>query len=135
MNIHPVFSDALANLPEEASQRRRLLKVANTVAAHRLLSQQEAVYMLAGLPLRHSSRGIVFVNARLPANRTRFLRPTHELQQLDPGDEDVFKKGLIEHYAARPRTPEFERMTLAQFATHYSTCPMVRKRQDGYNIA
>ena len=120
-----MISDALANLPEEASQRRRLLKIAHTVTAHRLLSQQEAVYMLAGLPLRHSSRGIVFVNARFPANRTRFLRPAHELCQLDAADEDVFKKGLIEHYAARPQSAEFDQMTLAQFAVNYTLCPTV----------
>ena len=117
--------DALSGLPETTTQRQRLHKIASTVTSHRLLSQQEAVYTLAHLPLRHSTRLIVFVNARYPANRVRFLKPRQELRAMAPDDADVFKSGVIEKYAKRPRTEEFENMTLAHYAVNFTKCPTV----------
>ena len=76
--------------------------------------------MAFGLHLKGSSRATVF--AAIPKHqRTRLVRPSHQLQELDDGDTNVFMHGLFDRYAARPTGEPFDDMTLAHFAVWYKT--------------
>ena len=95
--------------------KQRLRKIGNT-----LLSQEEAAFLVAGLHLKGSSRTTVFVLAIPKHQRTRLVRPSHQLQELDDRDTNVFMHGLIDRYAARPTGGPFDNMTLVHFAVWYN---------------
>ena len=52
--------------------------------------------------MKKYSRQVVFINTSLPSERIHFLKCRHQLQQLD--NDDVYQKGLIDIYAARPKS-------------------------------
>ena len=66
-------------------------------------------------------RGTIFVYTGRPQKRTRVIKSTRKLREMDGGDTDVFESGLYEHYAARPLGDPFENMSLAHFAVGYAT--------------
>ena len=115
--LRQLISRHLEKLPGNCTQKSGLLKIGNTLISHRILSAQEAVYRTTGLHLRGSSRGTIFVNTGRPQKRTRVIKSTRKLREMDGGDTDVFESGLYERYAARP----FDNMSLAHFAVWYAT--------------
>ena len=119
--LKQAIAEQLANLPANATARDRLRKIGNTLLSHRQLSQQEAAFLLAGLHLKGSSRATVFIPAIPKRRRTRLVRPSHQLRELDDGDTNVFMHGLIDRYAARPAGQPYDNMTLAHFAVWYNT--------------
>ena len=119
--LKQVIAERLASLQQDATVKQRLRKIGNTLLSHRQLSQQEAAFLVAGLHLKGSSRATVFVAAIPKRQRTRLVRPSHQLRELDNGDTDVFMHGLFDRYAARPTGAPFDDMTLAHFAVWYKT--------------
>ena len=119
--LKQVIAEQLANLQQDATMKQRLRKIGNTLLSHRQLSQQEAAFLVAGLYLKGSSRATVFVSAIPKRQRTRLVRPSHQLRELDDGGTNVFMHGLFDRYAARPTEPPFDNMTLAHFAVWYKT--------------
>ena len=71
---------------------------------------------MAGLHLKGLSCAIVFISTIPKHQRTRLVRPSHQLRELDDGNANVFMHGLFDHYAARPTKPPFANMTPAHFA-------------------
>ena len=119
--LKQVIAEQLASLQQDATIKQRLRKIGNTLLSHRQLSQQEAAFLVAGLHLKGSSRATVFVTAIPKRQRTRLVRPSHELQELDDRDTNDFMRGLFDHYAARPTGAPFDSMTLAHFSVWYNT--------------
>ena len=68
--VRKAIREALESLPTQASSRKRLSKVGNTMLTHRELSAQEAAYRLCHLPLKENSRKVVFLNTARPEKRT-----------------------------------------------------------------
>ena len=83
--LKQVIAEQLASLQHDATVKQRLRKIGNTLLSHRQLSQQEAAFLVAGLHLKGSSRATVFVAAILKRQRTRLVRPSHQLRELDDG--------------------------------------------------
>ena len=73
--LRELISRNLEKLPENCTQKSRLLKIRNTLISHCILSAQEAVYRTTGLHLHGSSRGTIFVNTGRPQKRTRVIKP------------------------------------------------------------
>ena len=96
------IAQQLANLQQDATARQRLRKIGNTLLSHHQLSQQEAAFLVAGLHLKGSSHITVFVSAVLKHERTRLVRPSYQLRELEDNDTNVFIHGLIDRYASRP---------------------------------
>ena len=120
--LKQVIAEQLASLQQDATVKQQLRKIGNTLLSHRQLSQQEAAFLVAGLYLKGSSRATVFVAAIPKHQRTRLVRPSHQLRELDDGDTNVFfMHGLFDRYAARPTGAPFDDMTLAHFAVWYKT--------------
>ena len=59
--VRKVIRDASESLPPQASTRKRLSKIGNTMQTHHELSAQEAAYRLCHLPLKENSRKVVFL--------------------------------------------------------------------------
>ena len=76
---------------------------------------------MCNIPLKDSSRKVVFVNTVPPEKRTRILKSRSELLELDDMDTNLFQPGLFDRYAARPQEDEFEKMTLAHFSVWYDS--------------
>ena len=98
--------------------KQSMKTVAKKFLTHREVSAQEAVYRLLSLPLTRGSRQVIFVPTDLPNNRTRLIKPLIMIQKLEDDDPDVFAKGILERYQARPN--QLEDMCLAEFASKYS---------------
>ena len=81
--LKQVIAEQLASLQQDATVKQRLRKIGNTLLSHRQLSQQEAAFLVAGLHLKGSSRATVFVAAIPKRQRTRLVRPSHQLRELD----------------------------------------------------
>ena len=119
--LKQVIAEQLASLQQDATVKQQLRKIGNTLLSHRQLSQQEAAFLVAGLHLKGSSRATVFVAAIPKHQRTRLVRPSHQLRELNDGATNVFMHGLFDRYAARPTGAPFDSMTLAHFAVWYRT--------------
>ena len=117
--VQKAIRDALESLPPQASTRKRLSKVGNTMLTHRELSAQEAAYRLCYLPLKENSRKVVFINTARPEKRTRLLKSRSELLELEDDSSDIFAPGMFDRYSSRPDMPLFRGMTLAHFAVWY----------------
>lgn len=113
--------ETLQNIPPNASQRKRLSMIGATVLTHRQVSLQEVVYRLGGFSLVRSTRTTVTVNSRYPQNRSKLLKPKKDLSQLPDQSTHVFEPGTIDYYQNRPDGHEWDLMSLATFATHYTT--------------
>ena len=117
--VRKAIREALESLPAQASSRKRLSKVGNTMLTHRELSAQEAAYRLCHLPLKENSRNVVFLDTSRLEKRTRLLKSRSDLLQLEDDSSDIFIPGIFDRYALRPNTAEFEAMTFAHFAVWY----------------
>ena len=93
--VRKAIREALESLPAQASSRKRLSKVGNTMLTHRELSAQEAAYRLCHLPLKENSRKVVFLNTLRPEKRTRLLKSRSDLLQLEDDSSDIFIPGII----------------------------------------
>ena len=91
----------------------------NVFPTHREVSAQEAVYRFLSMPMKKCSRQVVFINTSLPSERIHILKCRHQLQQLDPDNDDVYQKGLLDRYAARPKS--LDNMFLADFGSLYQS--------------
>ena len=86
------------------------------------ISAQEAVYIVLQLPMKKSSRQVVFINTAPPDERVHPLKPVN----------DIF----LQRYAKRPFS--LEHLTLADWAAWYDSCwkPYVKKsfQKDANNL-
>ena len=110
--VRKAIQDTSESLPPQASTRKRLSKIGNTMLTHCELSAQEAAYRLCYLLLKEN----VFLNIARPEKRTRLLKRRTELLEWDDDSFDIVAPGVFDRYTSRPDTPEFASMTLAHFA-------------------
>ena len=119
--LRQLIATNLDKLPQNSTQRQRLLKIGNTLISHRILS---AVYRTTGLHLRGSTRSTIFINTSKPVKRVKIHKSTHQLRKLDKSDTNVFQTGLFERYASRPSGDPFDTMSLSHFAVWYGISKM-----------
>jgi len=112
--------ETLQQIPQGASQRKRLSLIGATVLTHRQIGTQEAVYRLGGYRLVRSTRSTVSINCRTPQNRTCILKPQAQLSLLPDTSTEVFEPGQIEYYQDRPSGEDWDQMSLATFATNFT---------------
>ena len=59
------------------------------------ISAQEAVYIILQLPMRKSSREVIFINTSPPDERIQLLKPLSEIEELPDESEEIHSGGLI----------------------------------------
>ncbi|OCT76291.1 hypothetical protein XELAEV_18031490mg [Xenopus laevis] len=115
------MSDYLKRIIKESShttsERESMKEVMHAYAKNREVSAQEAVARTCSLKLKSCSRTVIFIPT--DDNAVRMSLPMKSLQNKHPDDENVWMTGLKEKYQARPNTPEFENMCMAEFASEY----------------
>lgn len=91
------------------------------------ISAQEAVYILLQLPMRKSSREVIFINTTPPEERVELLKSVNDIKELDDDSEDIYTSGLIKRYTKCPA--HLEQITLADYAAWYdSSCKQYVKQ-------
>lgn len=66
------------------------------------ISAQEAVYIILQLPMRKSSRNVVFINTSPPQQRVELLKPLSEIEVMSDDCEEIHSGGLLKRYTERP---------------------------------
>ena len=92
-------------------------EVLQAYSKHREVSAQESVARTCSLKMKSCSREVVF----LPTgdNALKMSLPLSALQNKPADSLNVWMTSFVDKYRARPETPEFESMCLADFASHY----------------
>ena len=125
-------SNALVHASKEIktmkmSARDSMYKLASAFATSRQISLQEAVsFSLPELWQRKCYPKSIFVNTNIPSKRIRMCKSEEEIEQMDPGSTDIFKRNMIERYIDRPdrtfckgRYAVVNNLCLAMFLAYY----------------
>ena len=83
------------------------------------ISAQEAVYIVLQLPMKKSSRQVIFINTAPPNERVQLLKPINDILEMEDDCEEVYKGGLLQRCAKRPFT--LEHLTLADWPAWYDS--------------
>ena len=78
------------------------------------ISAQEAVYLVLQLPMRKSSRQIIFINTSPPNERVELLKPMDDIKNMEDDSEEIYTSGLLNRYCKRSQ--KLENLTLADWA-------------------
>lgn len=102
------MSNLLRHACEEARTsnsdiRQQVRRIENKFLSHVEVGAQEAVYIVLQMPLRHSSRGITFVNTSPPEERVVLIKPKHVLEELQEDSTDIESGNIVTLYQQRPR--------------------------------
>ena len=91
------------------------------------ISAQEAVYIVLQLPMKKSSRQVVFINTAPPDERVQLLKQLNEIKEMEDDCEEVYTTGLLQRYVKLPFS--LEHQTLADWTAWYdlSQKPYVKK--------
>ena len=116
------MSDLLRTACEEAKRGNSNIKQQVRDIGKRFLnnveiSAQEAVYIVLQLPMRKSSRQVVFINTSPPEDRVQLLKPLQEIDAMEDDSDEVYASGLIKRYIKRPA--KLENLSLADWAAWY----------------
>lgn len=116
------MSNLLRHACEEARTsnsdiRQQVRRIGNKFLSHVEVGAQEAVYIVLQMRLRHSSRGITFVNTSPPEERVVLLKPRHVLEELQENSTDIESGNIVTLYQQRPRA--LEGLCLADFVSQF----------------
>ncbi|XP_072048518.1 uncharacterized protein [Amphiura filiformis] len=117
------MGDLLRNAQREAREGNadvltELRKVGNVYLQHREISVMGAIYMVCSMPLKQSSRNVVFVQTDVDGHRISL--PLQQLQENAGNSEEVWQTSQIEKYIGRPKVAKYENMCMAKFfSSHY----------------
>jgi hypothetical protein len=119
------MSELLRTACEEARQGNASIKqqvrdVGNQFLNNVEISAQEAAYIVLQLPMRKSSRQVVFINTSPPGDRVQLLKPMQEINDMEDDSDEVYASGLIKRYTKRPA--KLENLSLADWAAWYDAC-------------
>ena len=118
------MSELLRTACEEArrgnsSIKQQVRDIGNKFLNNVEISAQEAVYIALQLPMRKSSRQVVFINTSPPEDRVQLLKPLQEIRDLEDESDEIYASGLIKCYIKRPAN--LENLSLADWAAWYDS--------------
>ena len=100
------------------SLMQQIYKISNSFFSSHQTSAQEAVYLLLGLPMRMSSRSVIFVPTGLKKGRNLILKTNDRIKNKRDDDTDVINPtALIAMYESQPRC--LSRYCYADFASEF----------------
>ena len=84
------------------------------------ISAQKAVYIVLQLPMRKSSREVIFIPTAPPDETVQLLKSMNEIEEIDDDSEEIHSNGLLHRY--RQRLACLENITLSDWAALYDSC-------------
>jgi len=116
--VSKLFRMAIADAKAgNLSIKKKFNKYANTLINGSEICAQEASAFVLGIPNTLCSRVDIYVNTSPAEERTKMLKPLKDLKELNDESEDIYSRGIIDHYINRP--DELEGVCLGEFATTY----------------
>ena len=109
---------------ENVNECDEMREIMQAYSKKREVSAQECVTRAYGIKMKKCSRGVVFIPT--DDNPVKMSRPMSDLENTTSESVHVWMTSLTDKYKARPETPEFEEMCMADFA---STCRSVYGQQ------
>ncbi|RNA15558.1 replicase helicase endonuclease [Brachionus plicatilis] len=76
-----------------------------------------------------SNARVIFIPTCIPEREFKFLKRKHELIEMDPDDDDIFKDSAYDYYMKRPLDSIFESMTFFEFHKKFEIYLKTSKRQ------
>jgi hypothetical protein len=107
------------NANRNVSIRERLMTLASKFTNCAEVSAPECVYTLLSMSVSRCSREMIYINTFPIKDRLLMLQEYKILKDKHADSTDVYKKTLHEYYQARPKTTDFEKMCMAEFAGFY----------------
>ena len=117
------MGDLLKNAQKEASEGNidavsQLRKLGSVYLQHREISVMGAIYLTCSMPLKNSTRNVVFLQTSEDGQKISL--PLKQLQENAGKSDQVWMTTQIDKYVGRPRTPEYNNMCMATFfSKHY----------------
>ncbi|CAB3999556.1 ATP-dependent DNA helicase PIF1 [Paramuricea clavata] len=126
------MSDLLRNACAEAKEGNSTIKqqvrdIGNKFLNSVEISAQEAVYIILQLPMRKSSRNVVFINTSPPNDRVELLKPLSEIEKMSDESEEIHSGGLLKRYVERPDS--LNNITLADWAAWYNSSGLTKYKK------
>ena len=84
-----------------ASIKQQVRDIGNKFLNSVEISAQEAVYIVLQLPMRKSSRQVVFIPTSPPSERVKLLKPLNEIEKMPDECEEIHFGGLLKRYSER----------------------------------
>ncbi|XP_076081637.1 uncharacterized protein LOC143052478 [Mytilus galloprovincialis] len=91
--------------------------VSNKFLTHVEIGAQEAVYLVLQMPLRKSSRKVIFINTSPPQERLILLKSYSDLEDMSKSSTDVESDNWIKRYERRPKA--LDKWCLADFVSWF----------------
>ena len=99
----------------------------------RLISAPEAIAYTLSYPMVYSSDQVLFIDTSIPKERTRVLKPKHQVKDLDSESTEIFVPAAREHYMNRPDSDTFSNMTFPEYICNY-TFTKVKPKQNVFHM-
>lgn len=100
-NLHHEACDEAMN--GNMSLKQQVGQIGNIILTNVEICAQEAAYVILQMPLRNSSRSVVFFNTNEPGQRTFLLKPMKSFQELPDSSTDIESDNSIKRYQRRPK--------------------------------
>ena len=120
------MSNLLSNACEEAKRtgsdiKQQVRKVGNTFLTNVEIGSQEACYLVLGMPLKRSSRDVVFVDTNTENDRVVLIKPKSALAELPKTSTSIESDSNIKRYQRRPYSMKLVCLAdfMALFNIHY----------------
>ena len=100
---HKGMSELLRRACDEARKgnsniKQQVRDIGNKFLNNVEINAQEAVYIILQLPMRKSSREVVFINTAPPEDRVELLKPINDIKQMEDDCEEIFTSSLLKKY-------------------------------------
>jgi len=83
-----------------SSIKQQVRDIGNKFLSSVEISAQEAVYIVLQLPMRKSSREVIFIPTAPPDERVQLLKSMNEIEEMDDDSEEIHSNGLLHRYTA-----------------------------------
>uniref|UniRef100_A0A669CYJ6 ATP-dependent DNA helicase n=1 Tax=Oreochromis niloticus TaxID=8128 RepID=A0A669CYJ6_ORENI len=124
--LKTVIDNSGNNTVNECDEMRAVMQA---YSKKREISAQECVTRVCGLKMKKCSRSVVFVPT--DDNPVKMSRPMSYLESTTHDSRIIWMTSLSDKYKCRPETPEYEEMSLADFA---ALCRLVSGPNEGKDV-
>ena len=105
--------------------RQQVQRIGNQFLSHVEIGAQEATYLVLQMPLRRSSRDVVFIDTNKQENRTILLKPFSDLKEMLESSTNVESDSALKRYKRRPR--EMNKYCYADFVSWFEPVFLSKK--------
>jgi len=102
-----------------ASIKQQVRDIGNKFLNSVEISAQEAVYLVLQIPMKKSSRQVIFIPTAPPDERVDLLKSMNEIEMMEDDCEDIHTGGLLKRYTERPHN--LTNVTLADWVAWYDS--------------